>query len=151
MKRFITTICAIFFSLALAFAQADKILGVYTYTTTSQEDNVTSKIKISKANGGYCAQVIWVDKLYKADGSKKTDIKNPDKSKQNIPIDQIVLIEKISYNAKDKSWENGKIYEPTTGKTYKVTCSFDNDKTLKVRGYIGFAALGRTVLWKKIE
>ena len=151
MKRFSIVLCVFLFSVVTSFAQADKILGVYTYTTTSQENNVTSKIRVSKANGGYRAEVIWVDKLYKEDGSVKTDIKNPDKSKQNVPIDKIVLIEKITYNAKDKSWEDGKIYQPTSGKTFKVVCSFEDEKTLKVRGYLGFAALGRTVLWKKIE
>ena len=44
---------------------------------------------------------------------------------------------------------NGKIYDPTNGKTYKVKLWFDGDKVLKMRGYIG--PFFDTSEWKKID
>jgi uncharacterized protein (DUF2147 family) len=46
---------------------------------------------------------------------------------------------------------DGEIYDPVHGKTYKCKMWFENDKTLRVRGYIGVPALGRTMTWKKIS
>lgn len=116
-----------------AFAQADKVVGEYK----AVRNGVTSKVKIFKYNGGYRAQVMWVDNLKKADGSIRLDEKNPDKSKRNVRADQIVLIDKVVYNEKDGEWAKGKIYDPTNGKTFTVTLYFKDDKTLTVKGSIG--------------
>lgn len=131
---------------ACAWAQSDKIVGNYS----SERSGVKNKIKIFKLdNGKYRAQVTWVDNLKMEDGSIRTDVRNPDKSKRNVPANQIVLIDAISYNKDENTWTNGKIYDPTNGKLYKVTLSFKDDKTLKVRGYIGIEALGETMYWQK--
>lgn len=90
-----------------------------------------------------------MDNLKKEDGTLRTDEKNPDKSKRGVRADQIVLIDKVTYDAKNNVWTNGKIYDPTKGKTYKVKLWFDGDKVLKMRGYIG--PLFDTSEWKKID
>lgn len=127
-------VCLIMAS-AMAFADgnADKICGTYKVV----RNGVTSKVKIFSHAGGYRAQVMWVDNLKKEDGSIRTDEKNPDKSKRNVRADKIVLINKVTYNEKENKWENGNIYDPTKGKTYKVKLWFESDKVLKMRGYIG--------------
>lgn len=126
-------------------AQADKIVGTYKVV----RNGVTSKVKIFKYNNGYRAQVTWVDNLKKADGTIRLDEKNPDKNKRNVRADQIVLIDKVTYDADDKEWSNGKIYDPTNGKTYKVKLWFDSDKVLKMRGYVGI--FYDTSEWTKIQ
>ena len=126
-------------------AQTDKIVGNYKV----ERNGVASKVKIYKHENGYRAQVTWVDNLKKDDGSIRTDEMNPDKNKRNVRADQIVLIVKVTYDAKDNVWTNGKIYDPTNGKTYKVKLWFDGDKVLKMRGYIG--PFFDTSEWKKID
>ena len=126
-------------------AQADKIVGNYKVV----RNGVNSKVKIYKHNDGYRAQVTWVDNLKKEDGSYRLDEKNPDKNKRSVRADQIVLIEKVTYDAKDNVWTNGKIYDPTNGKTYKVKLWFASDKVLKMRGYIG--PFYDTSEWTKIQ
>ena len=145
MNRFFVSLCVALFSFAAAFAQADKIVGGYS----SVHEGISSKIRVSKVGDGYRAQVIWVDKPTNPDGSVKTDLKNPDKAKRSTPADKIVLIEKVTYNAKKQQWDNGKIYEPTSGKSWTVTCSFKDEKTLKVRG--SFGPFGKSVFWTKVE
>ena len=126
-------------------AQTDKIVGNYKV----ERNGVASIVKIYKHENGYRAQVTWVDNLKKEDGSIRTDEKNPDKNKRNVRADQIGLIDKVTYDAKDNVWTNGKIYDPTNGKTYKVKLWFDGDKVLKMRGYIG--PFFDTSEWKKID
>ncbi|MCO7186059.1 DUF2147 domain-containing protein [Tenacibaculum sp. XPcli2-G] len=44
-------------------------------------------------------------------------------------------------------WSGGKILDPKNGKEYKCYIKLENDNKLKIRGYIGFAAFGRTAYW----
>lgn len=133
MKKFLLFIAMTMMSLASVFAQADKIVGNYS----AERNGVKSKLKIYKYNDGYRAQVTWVDNLKMEDGSIRTDIKNPDASKRKVRADQIVLIDKVTYNAEDKEWGNGKIYDPTSGKVFTVKLYFKDEKTLTVKGSIG--------------
>lgn len=134
MKKFIALIMVALFTMTTSFAQsaADKIVGTYS----AVQNGVNSKIKIFKLkDGSYRAQVTWVDNLKMPDGTTRTDMKNPDKSKRNVPANQIVLIESIKYV--DGVWKEGKVYDPTRGKTFKVECSFKDSKTLTVKGSLG--------------
>lgn len=146
MKKIILALLCIIMATASTFAQnnADQIVGTYKVV----RNGVNSKVKVFKKGDGYSAQVIWADNLTMEDGSKRLDPKNPDPSKRNVPADQIVLVEKVTYNAKSNVWENGKIYDPTSGKSYKLKMWFDGEKTLKLRGYIG--PFFETMKWTKI-
>lgn len=131
MKKLAMMLVALLMAVSSAFAQADKIVGNYKCV----REGVNSKVKIFKHGDGYRAQVTWVDNLKMPDGSLRKDFKNPDPAKRNVQADKIVLIDKVKFN-KDK-WDDGKIYDPTNGKTYTVTLYFKDDKTLTVKGSIG--------------
>ena len=64
---------------------------------------------------------------------------------KNLPIEGMVIVEGLKL--KGKTWEEGTILDPKSGKTYSCYITFDDDNTLKVRGYIGFSLLGRTQKW----
>lgn len=115
MKRTLLFCIVAIMTIASAFAQADKVVGTYK----AVRKGVTSKVKVFKYNDGYRAQVIWVDNLKKEDGSIRLDEKNPDPAKRKVQADKIVLIDKVKFDGKDK-WSGGKIYDPTSGKTFTV-------------------------------
>ena len=48
-------------------------------------------------------------------------------------------------------WSYGKIMDPENGKVYKCSVWLEDNNTLKVRGYVGFSALGRSQKWYRIE
>ncbi len=49
-------------------------------------------------------------------------------------------------------WSGGKILDPANGKTYKCYIEVvDGGRRLKVRGFVGFALLGRTQYWQRAE
>ena len=151
MKKIIfTLLCAMMFSLT-TFAQdlnsnGDNILGEYL----SLKDGSKSKIKITKeADGTYTAQVYWVEKSLDANGNKRKDVKNPNKSLRNVDLDKVVLVKGLKYDAKDKEWSDTKIYDPGSGKIYSVDIEFKDAKTLKVYGNI--LGIGKTVYWEKIK
>ncbi|MBR5593392.1 MAG: DUF2147 domain-containing protein [Bacteroidaceae bacterium] len=150
MKMFIfTLICALVAVASNAQdlnSKGDNILGNYL----SIKDGGKSKIKISKAaDGTYTAQVYWVERALDANGNKRKDVKNPDKSLRNIDLDKVVLIKGLKYDADDKEWTDTKIYDPGSGKIYSVDIEFKDAKTLKVYGNI--LGIGKTVYWTRIE
>ncbi|MFT4758064.1 MAG: hypothetical protein ACI9XO_000646 [Paraglaciecola sp.] len=53
--------------------------------------------------------------------------------------------------AYDDYWSYGKILDPESGKEYKCNISLDCNDKLDVRGYVGFAALGRTQRWIRVK
>ena len=145
------TVLSVFFFIPMifnSFAQSDpdRIVGIYLATYEGEE----SKVSIFKEEDGrYTAQVIWVKDKYDKDGNLKLDEKNPDKSKRNTPCDEIVLIEKMSYDSRKDSWTDAKIYDPVRGIKANADCSFEPDGRLKVRGSL--MGIGMSVLWEKLE
>ncbi len=141
-KLFFALLCCFVTVAAMAQNKADDILGTYKV----KQNGENSKVVFKKKGDGYTCQVIWLENMKEKDGSPRTDKKNPDKAKRNTPSDKIVLIDKVTYE--DGQWTNGKIYDPTRGKFFKVTITFKDSKTLKVRGSWG--PIGETVYWTKI-
>lgn len=152
MKKFIVAIiCALAFAMP-SFAQglndkADNIIGEYQ----TDRGGSKSKVRISKnADGSYDAQVFWVENPYEADGkTKRKDVKNPDKALRNVPVDQIVLVKGLKYDAESKSWGGAKIYDPTKGLKVNATAEFETADKLKLRGTI--LGMGVTLYWVRIK
>ena len=121
----------------------DKIVGTYK----AVKDGEVSKVKISKNGNGYKAQIIWLEQPNNPDGTPKLDTKNPDKAKRSVHADKIVLVDKVVYN--DGVWGNGKIYDPTKGKSFNVEMKFKDAKTLLVKGSL--LVFSQTVEWTKLD
>jgi len=147
MKRFFiafTLFFAVFLFPLSAQTPADKIVGLYHVV----KDGRNSKVKIFKYGNGYRAQVVWLENMKNPDGTLRTDVKNPDESKRKTPSNQIVLVDKVTYNGED-AWEDGKIYDPTSGKVYRVEMYFEKPNVLTVKGKLG--PFFKKVYWNKIQ
>jgi len=48
-------------------------------------------------------------------------------------------------------WTGGEIMDPVKGKIYSCKIYLENEDKLKVRGYLGFSAFGRTQEWKRVK
>lgn len=144
MKILIGLMALLFATLNMSAQTAgDKILGTYK----AVQDGKVSKVKFMKNGNGYKAQIIWLAEPNNPDGTPKCDTKNPYKAKRNIHSDRIVLIDKITY--KDGAWSDGKIYDPTNGKTFNVSIKFKDAKTLAVTGSL--LVFKKTLYWSKLD
>lgn len=150
-KFFLTLICALLAALPLSAQtsmndKGDNIVGEYS----GSQDGNDFKARISKkSDGTYKFQIIWMKDDKDANGNKKLDTKNPDKSLRNTPCDQIVVVDGLKYNEKKHRWDDAKIYDPVRGIKAKCTAEFSSDKELKIRGSV--MGIGETVTWKKIK
>ena len=152
MKKLFAFFAICLFSLPTALPQekADRILGVYSVIELDTKEE--SKVKIFKGEDGkYYGQVIWLKKPNFPDGTPKRDIKNPDPKLRNTPGDKILLMKGFSYDPAKEEWKDGTIYDPVHGKTYSCYLKFESDTKLKVRGYIGIPALGKSMYWNKLQ
>ena len=129
MKFFLIILAFISIS-SRAFCQIsnDKIVG--KWITTPKENMI---IEVYKVNDEYKGKIAWV--------------KDPsDKSK---PIGFEVL-DKLTYNPETDMWENGKIYDPKSGKVFNSSAKLDDDTSLEVEGYWRFKFLGRTMKFRRV-
>ncbi len=124
----------------------DNIVG--TYEGTQNGDRFKAKIEKLK-DGTYRAQVFWVENDKDANGNKRLDEKNPDKSLRSTPADRIVLFSGLKYDAKKKEWNGTKIYDPQRGIRAKMTASFEKDGRLKLTGSV--LLISESVYWKRIQ
>ncbi|MGC3982146.1 MAG: DUF2147 domain-containing protein [Steroidobacteraceae bacterium] len=78
----------------------------------------------------------------------KLDSNNPDPAKRNQVLRGQVIMSGLKYDG-DGKWSGGSIYDPKGGSTYKCKLELRADGSLKVRGFIGFALLGKTQVWSR--
>jgi uncharacterized protein (DUF2147 family) len=114
----------------------------------------TSHIQIFKATNGsfagkYFGKIVWLKEPLK-NGKPKVDDLNPDPKKQAVPLLGLQILKNFVYDADDKEWEDGTIYDPKNGKTYSCNMTLDGNN-LNVRGYVGISMLGRTGVWTKVQ
>lgn len=134
---------------AASAQHADRILG--TYRVIGVETKERSNVKIYKKGNTYEAQVVWLEHPLDAHGKPRLDELNPDPALRCVRGDRIVVLRGLRYNSKHDKWTDGRIYNPENGKSYDAMAEFESPTKLKMRGYLGVPALGKTFIWTKIE
>ena len=69
--------------------------------------------------------------------------------KKDQPLIGMILLQDLV--AEKDYWSGGTIMDPENGKSYKCKISLDGPDKLKVRGYIGIEALGRSQYWHRVQ
>ena len=78
---------------------------------------------------------------------KPNDSLNPDPAQRSRPLCGMVIGQ--GFHLEDPSHaEGGTLYDPKSGKTYKGSLMLDG-ASLKLRGYIGIKAFGRSAVWAR--
>lgn len=130
---------------ALSFQNQNDILGKWIST----KKNVI--IEVYKVSNQYKAKVLWYDD--RDDPSRpmrlRTDTKNPNKFLRNQLILGMDVLEGLVYNPTSHRWENGIIYDASSGKHWSSVVSFNNKKKMEVRGYWKFEFLGQTLTFNR--
>jgi len=59
----------------------------------------------------------------------------------------LIFMWNLEYDNRDERWEGGRILEPESGREFKCYLQMKNANHIKVRGYLGFPAIGRSQNW----
>jgi len=130
---------------------SDSILGRWRDVSGKVE------IEIYKKKEKYHGKILWLkESNYRENDSKgmagkpRIDRENPNPSLRNRPLLNMDLFWDCVFT-EHKKWENGLLYDPLKGNTYRCSISMDTPDKLRVRGYIGVEIMGRTILLKKFH
>jgi uncharacterized protein (DUF2147 family) len=78
----------------------------------------------------------------------KLDSHNPDVSKRSQPLRGQVIMSGLNYDGEGK-WSGGSIYDPNSGSSYRCKIEYNSDGSVKVRGFVGIALLGKSQRWTR--
>ena len=149
MKKVFILLMSLFIGIPV-FSQSDADQLIGNYYIIKEDTKAESRVQIYKnSDGKYEGKIVWLKNPNKPDGTPKYDEKNPNPELRKVRSDQVVLLKNFTYNEKNKEWSGGTIYDPEEGKTYKCNLKFESATKLKVRGYVGIPALGKSMYWTK--
>ena len=119
--------------------------------TWRQIDDETGKpksiIQITDNNGVLEGKV---QKILLSDDGPNPICKKCDGSRKDQPIEGMTIMWDVKKD--DAIWDGGKILDPKSGTIYKVKLTLtDGGQKLDVHGYVGFAMLGRSQIWQRIQ
>lgn len=147
LRILLSVILFAFSSLTFADEDSDRIIGKWIST---EGDLI---VQVYKEKNIFKAKVVW----FEDSGSKgltmhtRTDCSNPDSRLQKRKIIGLEILSDLKYNPKTNRWEDGIIYDPQGGKTWKSFAIINEDGQLQVKGYWKFEFICKTINFKKIE
>ncbi|CAN5161588.1 hypothetical protein BH09BAC5_BH09BAC5_09150 [soil metagenome] len=150
-----TLFAAILFSL-FAFTSERKISIVEKPEDAILGDWMTVKnnlkVRVTKENGQYKATILWFNEVgYKCKMNECTDENNPDPALRNRKIIGLQVLSGLKYDAQDKYWKGGEIYDSNSGHTYDSAVRMPSQNVLDVRGFYLFEWLGQTLNFYRVK
>ena len=119
----------------------DRIIGRWL---TQPKDAV---VEITREGDKYVGNIVWLKEPNDDDGSPVVDAENPDRRLQDRPVLGLRILRDFQFDG--NRWVDGRIYDPASGNDYRCRMSLEDDGTLRVRGFVGIAAFGRTEVWTR--
>ena len=144
MKQLIryTLTCSFVLLSVTLFAQKSPV-GIWQ-TVDDNTGEARSHVEIYEKDGKFYGKII---KLLQSE-PHTTCSECPGEKKDQLLVGMEILWDLKSY--KDY-WSYGRVLDPENGKTYKCNVYVEDGGDLRVRGYIGFSALGRNQIWNRID
>ncbi len=124
--------------------QAQTVFGKWK-TVDDKTHEVKSIIEIYENGGKVFGKVVEIidasrrnKKCEKCEGTDK-----------NKPVLGLVIIKGLTKD--DTEYNGGKIIDPESGNIYKCILKLSGKDKLEVRGYMGFALIGRSQTWVRVK
>jgi uncharacterized protein (DUF2147 family) len=115
-----------------------RLVGVWE----SEEKNL--QIEMFEKNGVYSGRMIY----FKCDTDEimrtSKDIENPDKTLTKRHLLGLTLVTELAYQG-DNVWDDGKIYDPNSGRTFEARIQLTGSDAAEVRGYWRYRWIGRSM------
>lgn len=135
------------FSATSAFAQMTPV-GLWK-SISDKDGSVTAEIRIVDNAGVLSGKI---ERQLASTAKPDDKCTKCDDDRKNLPIVGLEIIRNAKKSSDREVWEGGNILDPDEGKVYKLKLTpVDGGKKLEVRGFIGFALLGRTQTWVRAQ
>lgn len=129
--------------------KVDLMSPVGVWKTVDDKDNQPrSFVKIWEHNGVIYGKITKI--IPRPNDPKEMKCEKCEGSLKDAPVVGLRILWGLKKDGKE--WSGGYILDPDNGETYKCLIAVEEEgKKLKVRGFIGVAALGRTQYWLRVE
>lgn len=126
---------------------ADAITGRWMST----ENNV--EVEVYRTGNEFRAKIIWFDDSDDKSRpmNERLDTENPDKALRSQKVLGLNVLHGLFYNSKKNVWEDGRIYDASSGRTWNASVWLEDDGSLKVRGFWHFQFLGKNLFFKRVS
>jgi len=115
------------------------------------------RIEIYRCAEKYCGRIAWQkEPNYPSDdkggmgGKPLLDRDNPKKELRGRPQLGLTIMEGYTFRG-NNLWDDGTIYNPENGRTYKSRLSMKSRDRLQLRAFIGISLLGGSTIWKRVN
>tara|TARA_B110000467_G_C18228431_1_gene427227 strand:- start:77 stop:520 length:444 start_codon:yes stop_codon:yes gene_type:complete len=143
MKKSILLSLLITASSTLLAQNSEDIIGVWL------NEEGDAQIEVFKEKDHYFGKIVWLEIAKDENGEWMLDVKNPDEKLKTRKKLGMTVMQNLVWDANEKEWNNGKIYDAREGDTYSLYAKTDGMDILNLRGYIGFALFGKTTSWTR--
>jgi len=106
-------------------------------------------VQIFDCGGLLCGRIVWLQRPRDAMGQLVRDRKNPDAALQQRPLCGQTVIWGLQ-PADPNQWENGWLYNPDDGNTYRVSARLSDADTMIARIYRGIPLFGETWIMRRV-
>lgn len=135
-----------FFVLSSIFVFAQKNIGIVGDWYTEDKEAV---VTISTDGETFFGTTTWMKEPRDSKGNLKLDELNPEEKLRSRKRLGLKIMEGFVYKG-ENTWEDGRIYKPTNGKTYGGTATLVNKNTLDLKGYLlSLPFIGKTSTWTR--
>lgn len=108
-----------------------------------------SHVEIAPCGDKLCGRIVWLKKPKNAKGLPLRDARNAEKALRSRPILGLPLLTGFPQEPTDGVWDDGKIYSPKTGKTFRSEMEMNDRDTLKVSGCKWIRC--KSQIWKRLK
>jgi uncharacterized protein (DUF2147 family) len=111
-----------------------------------ESDEKNLQIEMFEKDGVFCGRMVYfkceTDEIMRA----SKDIENPDKALTNRNLLGLTLVTELSYQG-GNVWDEGKIYDPNSGRTFEARIQLTGSNSAIVRGYWKYRWIGRSMVF----
>lgn len=141
---FLILFCLAFFNATMAKTPPELIVGKWI----SNKGNFI--VEVYKTGNKYHAKLVWFDDTdTDLNTETATDNNNPNSELRSRKLIGMEVLENLTYNTNSNKYEEGTIYDATTGKKWTAFAFLDEQKLLVVKAYWQFKFISQTLVLKR--
>ena len=146
-SKFLSLSIGLMLSLSALGQTPDAILGTWW---NAEKDG---QVEVYKVGAEYRGRIVYVKVNVNPDGSSpKKDNLNPNEKLRSRVLMGTTILTGLKFDAGDKEWAEGTIYDTKSGNTYSCYAKLNADGTLYFKGYMmGMRFIGRSTTWTRVK
>lgn len=127
-----------------ASAQGPTPIGVW------QESSQRIQVEVAPCGDRLCGKLVWFRWPRDAAGLPLVDLRNPDPTLRTRPLLGLTILQGLRRTG-ERTWADGRIYNPNDGVNYKARMSIRDDGSVRMRAYVLLPLLGKTYVWTRVS